>query len=301
MGGHPHNFQVPQITANTYSQKRKEKCDMKLILLTTTLPSLAFGFSVNGNDLLRQGLSMQVVAGHHSPAYQRTLQQSSLSRLSAHTPRDIDEAFEELQRELNEGKSAGTTDDVASKSKKWINRYFDLFAGINRDLTESEEEVMRSEKALRKQQELTNKVIDFAFEFGKDLSSLDLDGLTGPGRKIMKNDLGNSVQPSRGSSFEPIYTIQDDDQMFRAEIELPGVNIEDVTIELEQDNLLAVSGQRPSIGNGKPAKFAKRFVLDPRVTVEKLSATLDKGILTVSAPKAGKEDSKRRISITPGK
>ena len=118
---------------------------------------------------------------------------------------------------------------------------------------------------------------------------------------MMKNDLGNSVQPSRGSSFEPIYTIQDDDQMFRAEIELPGVNIEDVTIELEQDNLLAVSGQRPSIGNGKPAKFSKRFVLDPRVTVEKLSATLDKGILTVSAPKAGKEDSKRRISITPVK
>lgn len=101
--------------------------------------------------------------------------------------------------------------------------------------------------------------------------------------------------------FSPLYSIQDDATVFKVQLELPGVNIGDVKIELDKDeSVLVISGQRQLTESGKPMNFSKRFGLESTVDTEKISAKLDKGILTVAAPKQAKVDPTRRISIDPG-
>merc|ERR1712232_287581 len=68
-----------------------------------------------------------------------------------------------------------------------------------------------------------------------------------------------------------------------------------------EDNLLTVQGQRMAAsGTSKfSSKFSKTFSLDQTVDVEKFTASLTNGVLTVSAPKdlAKLEENVRRIPV----
>ena len=279
---------------------------MKNILLVACLPTLACGFSMGAYDKLGR-----VVTVHrtHDRTPTAALQPRKLVFLQAHDSMDeVDEAFDKLREELNNSKSEDETsidngvDEMTSKSKVWVNRYFDLFAGISRDASATEEEAERNEKELRKTQKLTNKVIDFAAEFGQDLSKLDLEGMKRP--TYQKNSSTNPRSTSIGTGepmFSPIYSIKDDPTVFQVQIELPGVNIGDVKIEIDkEESVLLVSGQRQPIEGAEPMKFSKRFGMDSTIDTGKLSAKLDKGILTVTAPKHAKTDTTRRVPISRG-
>lgn len=207
---------------------------------------------------------------------------------------DIDEAFEQLKEEFSE--SDCDTENVASKSKKWVNRYFDLFSGLNDDdMNLSQDEVDRRNQVLRKQQQWANKVIEFATELGQDLSSLDLDD------SMYSYGRATKAPTTRDSKDPLVYSLKDEASVFQVDIELPGVNLDDVDIELETEtNILVISSERLLIGNETPTKFTQRFVLGPDVDTDKISAKLTQGILTVSAPKEPKntEDKKLRIPIS---
>merc|ERR1712182_76841 len=84
--------------------------------------------------------------------------------------------------------------------------------------------------------------------------------------------------------------------------DVPGVKEEDVDIKLD-DGQLIVQGQR-TVGSKSSrfsSKFFRSFSLDPTVDVDRFTATLEKGVLTVSAPKdlSKLEENVRRIPITP--
>merc|ERR1712188_241649 len=94
------------------------------------------------------------------------------------------------------------------------------------------------------------------------------------------------------------YELVDNNEKFELTVDVPGVKEEDIEIKLE-DNLLTVQGQRMAASETSKfsSKFSKTFSLDQTVDVEKFTASLKNGVLTVSAPKdlAKLEENIRRI------
>jgi len=96
------------------------------------------------------------------------------------------------------------------------------------------------------------------------------------------------------------YELVDNNEKFELTVDVPGVKEEDIDIKLE-DNLLTVQGQRMAASETSKfsSKFSKTFSLDQTVDVEKFTASLKNGVLTVSAPKdlAKLEENIRRIPV----
>merc|ERR1719414_1698437 len=82
------------------------------------------------------------------------------------------------------------------------------------------------------------------------------------------------------------YELVDNNEKFELTVDVPGVKEEDIDIKLEE-NLLTVQGQRTASSESSQftSKFSKTFSLDQTVDVEKFTASLKNGVLTVSAPK----------------
>jgi HSP20 family protein len=90
--------------------------------------------------------------------------------------------------------------------------------------------------------------------------------------------------------------------------ELPGVNLEDIDISVEDDTLtLRGDRQRDELGEGvtyhrrerRFGSFLRTFQLPFRVDAAKVDATLKSGMLSISLPRA-EEDKLRRIAIRAG-
>ncbi|XP_047053392.1 16.9 kDa class I heat shock protein 1-like [Lolium rigidum] len=81
--------------------------------------------------------------------------------------------------------------------------------------------------------------------------------------------------------------------MFKAD--LPGVKKEEVKVEVEDGNVLVVSGERTKEKEDKnekwhrversSGKFVRRFRLPENTKVEEMKAGLENGVLTVTVPK----------------
>merc|ERR1719156_506607 len=97
------------------------------------------------------------------------------------------------------------------------------------------------------------------------------------------------------------YHLIDNDEKFQLTVDVPGVNEEDIDIKLD-DGQLTVAGQRLAVSESSrfASKFSQSFYLDPTVDVDNFTATLNNGVLVVSAPKdpAKLQENVRRIPIT---
>ncbi|KAJ3691647.1 hypothetical protein LUZ61_020811 [Rhynchospora tenuis] len=81
--------------------------------------------------------------------------------------------------------------------------------------------------------------------------------------------------------------------VFKAD--LPGMKKEDVKVEVEEGNVLKISGERcgeKDDNDGKwhrversSGKFLRRFRLPGKVKVDQVKATMENGVLTVTVPK----------------
>lgn len=91
---------------------------------------------------------------------------------------------------------------------------------------------------------------------------------------------------SQQSWTSPRYEITDSDNKFQLAVDVPGVKIENIDVSLE-DGVLTVSGHREATDPNYSFKsrFSQSFSLDPAVDVDKFTADLKNGVLTVAAPK----------------
>lgn len=107
-----------------------------------------------------------------------------------------------------------------------------------------------------------------------------------------------------GDGFTPLADVEESDDAYTVEIEVPGVKRDDVSVELAGRRLV-VSGERKekervgilrkrtrSIG-----RFHYEVLLPGEVEEEGVEATLNEGVLNVRVPKAASERP-RRIQIT---
>lgn len=98
---------------------------------------------------------------------------------------------------------------------------------------------------------------------------------------------------SRVNEFKdshPRYEIVDNEEKYQVALDVPGVLMQDIDITVEDDGaVLKIAGMRKALEESTStfvSKFSQRFSLDPTVVdVDKFSATLQNGVLIVTAPK----------------
>jgi len=113
------------------------------------------------------------------------------------------------------------------------------------------------------------------------------------------------------SFLSPSVDVHETDQAYRVAVELPGLNEDDVEINL-RDNSLTISGEKKSEHEGKEdgrhysersyGRFQRVIPFAAEVDAEKVQATFQKGVLTIELPKNAKaQDKTRRIQINSDK
>jgi HSP20 family protein len=95
--------------------------------------------------------------------------------------------------------------------------------------------------------------------------------------------------------------VRDTDKGLEITVEAPGVDQKDIKIDVD-DNVLTVSGEKKSETEKKDANyrvservygsFRRSIMLPTNVDAEKITASMDKGVLTITAPKNGKSQTK---------
>ena len=116
-------------------------------------------------------------------------------------------------------------------------------------------------------------------------------------------DSWNNFPSMLGDGFTPLADVEETDDAYHVEIELPGIKKDDVAIEVG-GRRLTVSGERKEkerVGilrrrTRSVGRFYYEVVLPGEVDEDGIHATLDDGVLTVMVPKAASERP-RRIEI----
>jgi HSP20 family protein len=102
----------------------------------------------------------------------------------------------------------------------------------------------------------------------------------------------------------PGYEINEVGGKYQIAVDVPGVKAGDMTVSLENEGrVLHIKGGRKTVKEGETTemKFEKRFTIGNNVDVDKLTANLSDGVLTLTAPV--KEEQKKpvhTIAITEG-
>jgi HSP20 family protein len=126
-------------------------------------------------------------------------------------------------------------------------------------------------------------------------------------RRMLEQTLGSFGSPallSEFSTWTPLVDIEEEDESYVIEVELPGVRREDMTIELV-GNELSISGEvRERERKGivrRHARHTGRFrydvTLPSLLEVDKIEAKLSDGVLTLRVPKAERAR-RQRIEVT---
>jgi HSP20 family protein len=104
----------------------------------------------------------------------------------------------------------------------------------------------------------------------------------------------------RNKRLSPGYSIHEDEanHKFNVTMDLPGVKMEDVNVQVEDDQLLSIKGHRKKTGeNGDVSemKFERKFRLANIMDSDHIVASLADGVLNVSIPKLTEENCKDHI------
>lgn len=127
----------------------------------------------------------------------------------------------------------------------------------------------------------------------------ELDELTQRVNSLWEANLGGDLQ-----GWAPLADVEETDDAYVVEIDLPGVKRDDIDIQLT-DRQLTVSGdikekERTGIlrrRTRRVGQFQYAVTLPADVDAEKVSAHLDEGVLTVRVPKP-EQAKPRRIQIS---
>lgn len=102
----------------------------------------------------------------------------------------------------------------------------------------------------------------------------------------------------------PAVNVAETDKEVVVTAELPGLEAKDVTLELE-DNLLSLSGEMKSESEDKDRRwtcvertsgsFRREIELPGEIAADKVKATFERGVLTVTLPKAEPAEDKRKV------
>jgi HSP20 family protein len=125
-------------------------------------------------------------------------------------------------------------------------------------------------------------------------------------RRMLEQTLGSFATPallSEAATWTPLVDIEEEDDAYVIEAEVPGAKREDIGIEL-QGNELSITGEikeRERKGivrrtTRRVGRFDYRVTLPTHVEAQNIDATLSDGVLSVRIPKA-EQAQRRRIEV----
>jgi HSP20 family protein len=136
-------------------------------------------------------------------------------------------------------------------------------------------------------------------------TSESVDAVTERMRRIaeqMFSGLGSPALLAEAAAWTPPVDIEEQDDAYVLEVELPGVQREDVSIELGGNELMITGELKERERTGivrrrtrRVGRFDYRVMLPSEVDAESIEAKMNDGVLTVRVPK--REQARRRIEV----
>jgi HSP20 family protein len=113
---------------------------------------------------------------------------------------------------------------------------------------------------------------------------------------------GVAQQERRGFITPPVNVVETKDG-YLLEAEMPGVGKDGLEVQLEENELTIVGHRRVTVEGAEPLyresvdrDYRRSFVLDPAIDTAKITARIERGVLTLNLPKAEKVKP-RKISV----
>ena len=133
----------------------------------------------------------------------------------------------------------------------------------------------------------------------------EFENLTGQMNQLFESTFGPSGLAS-AAGWAPAVDVEETEDAYRVEAELPGVDRDDVQVEVSGD-VLTITGEfkeRERTGilrrrARRTGRFEFRTTLPTAVDSDQITASLQDGVLAVTVPKAA-EAKPRRVEITAG-
>lgn len=120
------------------------------------------------------------------------------------------------------------------------------------------------------------------------------------------SDAQSQTQPLEGLGWIPKVDIKEEDKEFVVYADIPGVNPNEIEIEMEGNSLI-IKGERKSEKEEKgkgyyrsectTGKFYRQFTLPESVDSAKIHAVSKHGVLTIHLPKAEEGKHQRKIKV----
>lgn len=246
----------------------------------------------------------------------------------------VDRAFRDLQEELNgtygdgvdvqfNWETMGSTKFPFEKineetAKKWLEKAFDLASELNKDFAATPTERERTDEMIQKSRDWVVR----HYESGKTKAANDGGGgdsdmnqdnfSVAPESKIQDpKDMIGGPEPSLETNDEeevlseiqseevPFSENRSNEEVFQVAVDLPGVDRTAVDVTLDGD-FLVVTATRSTGSADQPVRKYKTKVafVETEVDMDQMKATLNNGVLLISAPKHKPTEKKRKISIT---
>ncbi len=119
----------------------------------------------------------------------------------------------------------------------------------------------------------------------------------------LKTEKSEAAPP--GKQWEPATDVFEDDRMWVAMVDLPGVDDDHLSVEVEQGRLVIRAerkvprpeGMREVLRQRTEGAYVKELLLPPKIDRENISAEFRKGVLTIRVPKL--EPEVRKVAVKP--
>ena len=118
-----------------------------------------------------------------------------------------------------------------------------------------------------------------------------------------------SVNAKNYTGFTPHVDACETEKSYEIEVALPGVKKEDINIDFQEGKLTITGerklerqeeGRRYHMLETQYGSFSRTFYLPDKVSPDKITASLEDGILLVTVPKDEQKTMRRQISISGG-
>jgi len=134
----------------------------------------------------------------------------------------------------------------------------------------------------------------------------DIDTMFGRRFSDIVDDLFNDAVTVRNNGFTPSIDVSESDDSYEVQVQLPGMNKEDITVNLE-DRVLSISGERKFKDEQKEKRyhkvetrygsFRRSFQLPENIDSDSVKASYQDGVLTITIDKSS-EKVEKRIDIS---
>jgi len=120
---------------------------------------------------------------------------------------------------------------------------------------------------------------------------------------VRENRSSNGERQTTEQFIAPVATVLESAEGYTLEIEMPGVSKENIDMWVE-NNELTILGRRAAASvestlihrESRPENFRRSFELDPSIDVDKISAKVEQGVVTLTLPKA-EQVKPRKIAV----